>query len=65
MKSTLGKKIDLLQAEKDITNVELANKMRIFPQNVAALKKRIRPRNSTIHKLAKALEVPVSIFFEL
>lgn len=64
MQTPLGTKISILQAEHNLTNQALAEKMGIYPSNLAKLKTVKRPRPQTLHKLSKALGVPVRIFFE-
>jgi len=59
----IGKKIVRLQALKNISNKELARRMGVNPVNIPRFKARdVRP--TTIHRIAKAFDVPVDYFFE-
>lgn len=64
MSTEIGLKIELLQAEQNLSNVELAKKLGIYPQNVPRLKRVKDLRATTIHKLSRAFDVPVSYFFD-
>ena len=64
MKSALGQVIFKIQAEKNMSNLELAEKMGTYPQNIAKLKTRKSLRPKTLHRLAKALGVDVDIFLD-
>jgi len=63
--SPLGLKIELLQAEHGMSTVDLARKMGIKPQNVSKIKRVKWARVTTIHKLSKAFQVPVTYFYDL
>lgn len=65
MKTSLGAKIELLQAEQGMSNVTLARKLGKKPQNIPRLKRTENPRKNTIQKLSRAFAVPVSHFFDL
>lgn len=64
MLSAFGKQVDILQAENNLSNVKLAEKMGIKPQNVPKLKRVQSPRKTTIHKISRALGVPVAQFID-
>ena len=64
MNTGIGLKIELLQAEQNVNNLELAKRLGIRPQNIARLKRR-DVRLTTIHRLAKAFNTPVRYFFDL
>ena len=64
MYTNIGKKVELLQAERNVTNNELAKRMGIKAQNIPGIKRAKHVRVTTVHKLAKALDVPVIYFFE-
>jgi DNA-binding Xre family transcriptional regulator len=59
MRTVLGYSILKIQAEKDISNAELAKRMGMAPQAVSKLKTRRTLQPKTIHRLAKALGVDV------
>ncbi len=61
---SLGVKINMLQAEQSVSNVQLAEKMGKKPQNISKLKKITSPRPETLNKLAKAFDVPVEFFMD-
>jgi len=61
----IGLKVELLQAERNLSNKDLAGKMGMRPQNIPRLKKAKGIRVQTIYKLSKAFEIPVSYFFDL
>jgi transcriptional regulator with XRE-family HTH domain len=65
MRSELGQVILKIQAEKNISNLDLAEKMGTLPQNVAKLKTRNSLQPKTLHRLAKALGVEVDIFLKV
>jgi transcriptional regulator with XRE-family HTH domain len=59
----IGKKIERLQAKKNISNKELAKRMGINPVTIPKFKQRsVRP--TTIHRIAKAFGVPADYFFD-
>lgn len=58
------RKVNMLQAEKGISLTALSKRVGKSRQCVYRLKKSKRPRPVTINKFAKALEVPVSHFFD-
>jgi len=58
----LGTKIEILQAEKNLSNRQLASKLKVFPQNLSKMKRVKKPRFRTVHKLSRAFNVPVSHF---
>jgi len=64
MGKTLREKIEYRLAMTGMEQKELARKMGMSPQGVWQLKKSIRPRMATIHRLAKAFEVPVDVFMD-
>lgn len=59
MRTELGNAILKIQAEKNISNMELAQRMGTAPQDVSKLKSRRSLQPKTIHRLAKALGVDV------
>lgn len=63
-KSSFGKKIDILMAEKNISMSELSIKIGKIPQTINVIQRSQKPRPKTIHAFAKALDVPVTYFFE-
>ena len=64
MAKTLGVKIDKLQAEKGISLSELSTLTGMSRQTLYRVKKSKRPHMVTIHRLAKAFNVPVVYFFD-
>jgi len=64
MAKTFGLKIDELQADNGISLSELSTLTGMSRQTLYRVKKSKRPHMVTIHKLAKALKVPVSYFFD-
>jgi transcriptional regulator with XRE-family HTH domain len=65
MRSELGQVILRLQAERGLSNNELAKRMNIQPQGVAKIKSRRSLHPRTLHRLAKALDVSVDIFLQV
>lgn len=65
MQTKLGRLIYRLQAEKNLSNLELAQKMGMVPQDVAKIKTRKRLHAKTLHRLATALGEPVNIFLKV
>jgi transcriptional regulator with XRE-family HTH domain len=63
--SRLGKLIEKMQAEKGISNDQLASGAGISRQGLYQLKRARRPWFMTIHKLAKALQADVDIFLDV
>jgi len=59
-----GRKIEILQCERAMTNAKLARKIGVFPQNICKLKQSKKPQIKTIYKLANAFNVPVTYFIE-
>ena len=62
MVSDFGKRIELLQCERAMTNAKLSKKIGIKPQNMGQLKRVKKPHAKTVYKLASAFNVPVSHF---
>lgn len=60
--SEFGLLVDRLQFEKGINTAELAKRLGIPMQNISALKRRKKPRHSTVKRLATALDEPVETF---
>lgn len=60
--SELGKLIETMQAEKGISNGQLAAVAGISKQSLHQYKRSRRPWLTTIHTLAKALNADVNIF---
>ena len=65
MNTAIGLKVELLQAEHNLSNKALAEKMGVQPQNIPRLKKAKGVRVTTIYKLSKAFGVPARYFFDL
>lgn len=63
MVSEFGRKVDFIQAEMDVSLNDLAKRLRKSRQCVYRIKKSVRPRARTVHSFARALNVPVSVFF--
>lgn len=63
MVSTLGPKIDRLQAEKGISLSALSSLTGMSRQTLYRIKKSKKPHMVTIHRLSKAFKVPVDHFF--
>jgi len=64
MAISLGLKIEKLQAEKGISLSELSTLTGMSRQTLYRVKKSKKPHMVTIHKLAKAFNVPVGHFFD-
>ena len=62
--SEFGRKIDFVCAERDLNNSDLARISGISRQSIYNLKRSEYPKGTTIYKIAKALHIPVSFFFE-
>ncbi len=63
----MGKIRKIIEAElvkKGMSKKEFANKLGMFPNNVAQLLKSKRPQTVTINKVAKALDMEPVLFFE-
>lgn len=59
-----GQKIDFVCAERDLNDSDLARISGISRQAIYNLKRSEYPKGTTIYKIAKALHIPVSFFFE-
>jgi len=64
MAKTFGLKIEDLQANLGISLSELSTLTGMSRQTLYRVKKSKRPHIVTIHKLAKAFNVPASYFFD-
>jgi transcriptional regulator with XRE-family HTH domain len=64
LSESFGQIVDRLQAEKGINLVDLAKLTGMSRQTLHRVKKSKHPHMSTIHKIAKALEVDPSYFFD-
>lgn len=62
--SEFGRKIDFVCAERDLNDSDLARISGISRQAIYNLKRSEYPKGTTIYKIAKALHIPVSFFFE-
>lgn len=64
-RSELGQLIFKLQVERGLSNIDLAKRMNIQPQGVTKYKSRRSLHARTLHRLAKALDVNVDVFFQI
>lgn len=62
MISNFSEKIERLQAEQGISHSKLAQMTGMSRQTLYRVKKSKRPHMTTIHKLSKAFNVPVTFF---
>ena len=62
--SEFGQKIDFVLAQKNLNNSDLARISGISRQAVYNLKRSEYPKGTSIFKISKALDIPVSFFFE-
>lgn len=63
--SEFGKLIEKMQAEQGISNDRLAKAAGISRQNLNRVKRTARPWLTTVHNLAKALNLDVDIFLSV
>jgi len=59
-----GYKIGYVMAEKNLTDSKLARISGVSRQTIYMLKRSEYPKGTTVFKIAKALDVPASYFFE-
>ena len=64
MSKPFGVKIEMLQAEKGINLSALSTLAGMSRQTLYRVKKSKKPHMLTIHRLAKAFNVPVAYFFD-
>jgi len=62
--SSFGRKLDYIMAEKDINASGLAQRAGVSRGAIYYMKRAERPSPRTVFKLAKALDVPVSEFYD-
>ena len=60
--SEIGKLVEKMQAERGLSDEKLADAAGFTKQNLYQIKRSKRPYLTTIHNLAKALNVEVDIF---
>ena len=58
------RKLEMILAEKGLTQSEVSIKMGLSKQAISGFKKARRMNMKTLGKLAKALDVPVAYFFD-
>ena len=58
------RKLDMILAEKGLTESEVSSKMGLSKQAISGYKKARRMNVKTVGRLAKALGVPVAHFFD-
>lgn len=58
-----GLQVDKLQAERGMSNKDLARRLGVTPSRVSQLKNTSKPHPMTIKKLSEVFEVDVAFFF--
>lgn len=59
-----GERLRLLQQQKEISSIDLAKRMETTAQQIARWRQSSNLKAHTILDICKALEVPVSTFFD-